>query len=503
MTWTFSGTRGQIAWRLAPVGLAACLGLLVGCTGSESSQAVQSQLASLEARLAQAEQAWQADAQLVRMLTDQLTVLQKEHAETVERLDTFRKEIYSGAGGTGDPARLIPYINHSDQEVRRAAMTLVSRLRVKQAGPLLVEIVERDPDGSMRVAALDALEKIRPDQYETLLVKLLTDRESAVASRAAQILGNSRDAKFVRPLGEALQANLARLQPGRGARSFYRPSQSILQALGTIGHADAVPYLLVALEADNSYMAGEAARHLRRVADKKILPQVLALIRRKLTSAPKGRTDPAVAALMDILVDQGAPEATPMLVDMLAESPSLRRRAEGNLMRLARGGAFEALATALSTGKAPAGKPLDLQARRSLVKAIAASSDPRFVKVLLDALEGAPAELAQQIARGLRGARDASQTPRLLAAWQKATDGRVRAELAQVLRSGGYPVIWNAQSQSFTLDPAAGSDAHETPAAAKETGPGAQTGPAPGQPRPSRPRPRPAEAHDAPATTRF
>ncbi len=458
----------RLAWPRASCLLLA-LAAAVGCSNSPDTAKREDQLSALQARLERIEQARLASRQSLQDLAGELAALRKDHERALQQFAALRKEMHAGAGRPGDPVQIVPYLHHSDLEVRLAAMTMVSRLRVRQAVPLLLEIAERDPESKMRTSAIAALEKLRPKEFDTLLRTLLTDHDSKVSMRAVSAIAALAHPKFVKPLGEALRRSLAERSRRRGGSPL---GKVIVQALYRIGDPAGVPYMLEVLASNDAYLIQDVARYLPRLVGPAVAPQVIELARSRLAGKPSREADAVVIALLNLLTNLGAPEAVPFMIELLNGPAKLRQYAQGSLTRLAARGGFEPLAAAFAKAATPDGEPLDDEARAALAEALGATRDRRAVAVLLDALDGASPLLAGRIVRALGRVHDRGQSRKMLAAWQNAAgNSALRAGLQKILRSGRYAVRWEEQSRTFSLDEKALQPAGAAPGAAKTPAP--------------------------------
>ncbi len=137
-----------------------------------------------------------------------------------------------GLGRIGDPRSISPVMRLLQDKVKavreEAATALVSI--GKPAVPVLLEALRHD-DWLVRLHAIEALGKVRaPEAVEPLLGLLFTDRDTAVREDTARALGDIGDARAVRFLLVAMK------------EVGLRPLA--IEALGKIGDRQAVPALV-------------------------------------------------------------------------------------------------------------------------------------------------------------------------------------------------------------------------------------------------------------------
>lgn len=90
--------------------------------------------------------------------------------------------------GTADAIRR--YLDHRDPETRAYSLRALAAIEGAQSVPLLLGIVQTDPDPAVRRAALLGLEPLQPSSPDILpmLIRALKDRSSEVRMAAADIV---------------------------------------------------------------------------------------------------------------------------------------------------------------------------------------------------------------------------------------------------------------------------------------------------------------------------
>ncbi len=153
----------------------------------------------------------------------------------------------------GEASDLVTQAGDKDTRRRIAAAQALRLNRDPRAPDLLIKLL-KDPHASVRAAAAESLTYHRaPSAFDALLV-VLDDSDAKAAREAALALYAIRDPRAVdRLLARALFID----EPEKKRR--------YIQALGTVGHADAIEPLLTIVNGDDTNLSRAAAAALMRI----------------------------------------------------------------------------------------------------------------------------------------------------------------------------------------------------------------------------------------------
>ena len=86
---------------------------VAGCSDDQS----RTQIREMQARMEKIDEERQTSNTTLQDIRGEMITMNKQYEISQQQLGKLRQEIYSGAGQRGDPAHLIPYLNHSDKEL--------------------------------------------------------------------------------------------------------------------------------------------------------------------------------------------------------------------------------------------------------------------------------------------------------------------------------------------------------------------------------------------------
>jgi len=171
---------------------------------------------------------------------------------------------------------LVPYLHHSDSDLRRLALQALTVLSPATAFPHIV-LMARDPHWSVRIEVLRSLAKTGGTQAAPYLLAALGDHDILVKKSAASFLGELRSLDAVGTLVTLLcnkevgrQAFDALMMMGEGALPLLHESarrtdslelrERIIDLVGRLGSPESIP-LLLELLGDPSPVIRLAAVH--------------------------------------------------------------------------------------------------------------------------------------------------------------------------------------------------------------------------------------------------
>jgi putative membrane-bound dehydrogenase-like protein len=116
-------------------------------------------------------------------------------------------------------------IQASNPAVQIAAIQASGRLGLNEVSPTLFELLQKNSDAGVKVAALEALQQLKAENLDEALQLALADPEGAVRSKALELLpGSGLAAEEALPLFESIMANGSEReqQATLGAMSEYK-----------------------------------------------------------------------------------------------------------------------------------------------------------------------------------------------------------------------------------------------------------------------------------------
>lgn len=350
-----------------------------------------------------------------------------------EHDDALTPAVLAALGGLGNP-RAVPAL------VAMAALAPEQSGRAVEAigaigAPALAHLqraLQPDTEGVLKLAALDAVGRIRDAKAVPLLSRFANDADPEVRREAVEALAHLEAPGALRALAAALSdasepvrcaaaAGLARL-PDKRLVPFLRraipdPSrevqQSVVRALGLCGDESAVEALRPLVTCGDSDLELEAAEAVARLGDHAAVPRLL----EKLEFASRLNGDePQALKLIDALRRLKDDRAVLPLIDLLSHrAERIRARAAEALGQIGDRTAVASIADLFDRERSPlvlasAARALgDLQDRAGLTALQAAlqQSDPVRIKAVIalgeiggtDALEMAAGRLADTSAQ--------------------------------------------------------------------------------------------------------
>lgn len=182
---------------------------------------------------------------------------------------------------------LLPFATSKDQALRIAAIESISRQVTRYHDPRGLKVLREallGNDAVVRTAVVNQLSSLRGAGI-TLLQAALADPRPEVRKLALDNIINNRDARFVPQLMKLAQ------DPDTGTRG------RVIQTLGLIADARALPVLVAALKDDlESWNRAEAARGLGRIKDPRAIEPLLAALK-DTNSYPRSTAIEALAAI--------------------------------------------------------------------------------------------------------------------------------------------------------------------------------------------------------------
>jgi len=191
---------------------------------------------------------------------------------------------------------LMTRLSDADTDVRRRAAQVLGQLGEKRAIPKLIELLS-DKETWVRTDAAEALGRLGDKQAVEPLMRLLEDAERPARRAAALALGRIGDPRAVEPLVRRL------------GREGWWPSQAVITALGDLGDKRAVEPLIGQLEDEEGPVRCAAAVALGKLGDARAVEFLVAHL-------VDERDDVAEAAGV-ALGQLKATSATPRIIAML------------------------------------------------------------------------------------------------------------------------------------------------------------------------------------------
>lgn len=349
-----------------------------------------------------------------------------------------------------DPvAQQIAALTDQDWTVREDAAIRLGRLKDPRAVEPLVATL-RDPDRSVRAAAIEALQAIGAPSVMTLSA-CLSSTDFSVQEAASQILASIADTHALEPLLLALRSRdwivrmyaakaLGRLKDPRAVSSLLPLLQDSVNAvreeasaaLMAIGN-EAIPSLIEALTHRDWLVRLRAVESLGAVKSPEAVPPLIAVVFNDPDSAVR---EDAVRALGNI----GDRRAVEPLMFVVQKEPNLRipavealgrigdRRAVPMLLEVARG-TIQPPTTQTMTGCGDRWDPA-LPERAAAVRALGMIGDDSAIPTVAAALTSAATrtEAAEALTRC-----GANAIPWLLAVLRDSHDDSVRHFVKQIL----------------------------------------------------------------------
>ncbi|MEA3507158.1 MAG: HEAT repeat domain-containing protein [Elusimicrobiota bacterium] len=156
-----------------------------------------------------------------------------------------------------DTSKQFQLLQSTSPALRRQAVSEIGELRTEKAIDRLGEVLQEDPNFTVRALAAEALGNMRDKRATSYLIDALGDVNRNVKASAIVSFGYIRDPKAVKPLIEFVKE-----EENVGLKI------SALNVLGVIGDSRAVTPLVEALENDNPRIRRIAAQSLGRLRDK-------------------------------------------------------------------------------------------------------------------------------------------------------------------------------------------------------------------------------------------
>jgi len=147
--------------------------------------------------------------------------------------------------------RYLRDIKSSNVLVRKNAIYYLGEKRVKEAVPLLIDLLDADQPKSVKLNAVSALGKIQESSSVDVLIQLLDEKDDELREEAIWALGQIKDPKAIMPLSRLATDNGDRL--------------AVIWAMGNIGDKTAVPLLTELLNKENKFVRYNAAQSLKKI----------------------------------------------------------------------------------------------------------------------------------------------------------------------------------------------------------------------------------------------
>ena len=323
---------------------------------------------------------------------------------------------------------LIEVLHHSSSKVRDNAVTALTR-QGQSATPFLVTAL-KDRDSIVRRRAAQALGQLRDARAAEPLIAALKDRDSNVRQGAAQALkqlnwkplGRELTAWYLmirRNWQQCVQLGDAAVEPLITALkdSDWRVRQGAAQALGQLGDARAVEPLITALKDSNSDVRQEVTNTLKQLGDARAVEPLIAALKDRDSDVQQG-----AAQALGQLGDARAVE--PLIAALKDRDSNVRQGAAQALGQLGDARAVEPLITAL--------KDSDWRVRQGAAQALGQLRDVRAVEPLIAALKDRDSNVRQGAAQALGQLGDVRAVEPLIAAL-KDRDWSMRHRAAQAL----------------------------------------------------------------------
>ncbi|MGH9839043.1 MAG: HEAT repeat domain-containing protein [Blastocatellia bacterium] len=153
---------------------------------------------------------------------------------------------------------LLPALQDSSWNVRKAAVESLARLNNRRAAELLIAAL-RDQHPQVREQAVIGLGRRSDERLAEHLIAALTDNDVSVREQAAIALSRNKDARAVEPLLRALRD------------SEWQVREQAARSLGAIGSQQAVEALIDALKDRHEQVREAAAKSLGWIGDRRAL----------------------------------------------------------------------------------------------------------------------------------------------------------------------------------------------------------------------------------------
>lgn len=186
-----------------------------------------------------------------------------------------------------------PLLTHPNAEVRVAAVRLISEFAGGISAPDVLALLH-DPDPKVQGAAAGVAERLKVKEAIPRLVELLDRKETRRSSLWA--LHRLGDPSVLRAVEKCLE------DPD------FSPRMDAVQALGALGGADAVPALVRALGDQEYDVRRWALSVLSDINGRKAIPDIIRLMEAE---------EDVGTQIPDVLADLGATEAIPALAKLL------------------------------------------------------------------------------------------------------------------------------------------------------------------------------------------
>jgi HEAT repeat protein len=385
----------------------------------------------------------------------------------IRALSDSRLEVPAGVlREIGVPAlpHLIQVLEDHNDDVRRAAASVLGEIGDFQATPHLIRVLE-DKDHNTRQAAVRALGKISDPRATPYLIQRLRDKNCHVREAVVRVLGEIDAPQVVPHLIQALEDRDSNV---RGAAAW---------ALGEIGGPQAVPYLIHALKDGEQLVREAAAAALGEIGDLQAIPYLIQALRDEerwvcqAAAEALGKIGPPSTlhlvralghkewsvrqAAVEALGEIGDPQAAPYLIQALGDAEwSVRQAVEEALVKIGPS-ATSHLVQALGNE--------DSSVREAVARALRAIGDSLAAPHLTQALEDEEWFVCQAAAKAL-GEIGPPAIPHLVQVLE-GKDSRARQAAVEALGE-----ISDSQAVSYLVRALGDGDSYVQAAAAKALG---------------------------------
>jgi len=386
-----------------------------------------------------------------RAYRSQLEDLRQLNRRLLERLEELEKKIRDAAAARLVPqfsARsVVPFLGHSNPNVRRAAAQILKHLADPEAVQPLAAVATSRADPDTRANALLALASYRDRRAAETIAALLGDAERVVRCAAYRAAAQQASPVLLEPLLEAGRRELAR--PAAAEGPFNEELPLLARALAAMKDIRAGRMLLGMLEHPHRQIRREAARAFTDYENPQIVPDIVAFLLRARKAAPDDYLPPQ-CSLLTALARLGDPRGMEPAVRCLASpNRSVRHAAAKAIRALARPEHVPLLAKLLATGKTPDGDAVEPYFLTTVAQTLGGLGDPRAAAALIACTGSGDRSLALAAGRALANCIDPACTELLIKAWRDCRNRSVKEQLHKLLSSGAWPARWVQEKATF------------------------------------------------------
>ena len=348
---------------------------------------------------------------------------------------------------TAEP--LLPYLTSSDSQVRAGAVQTIRALADPAVLDALIQIAQSRADANVRAAAVESLWRTDDPRLVDVLKETMRDGSDELRRASYVAIGNVANPALLDALIEAVDREGA---SGNTSPSPYATTpmmQAAVSALGSFGDRKATQKLLSMMKDANRQVRQQAAEAVRRTRGEGVTDIIDFLE----ANPDPSREDYYYYQLIDVVRSSADPRIPAVMLGLFDSSNmSVRSSAGSVLSQVANKTVVDPLKEILEKGRTPKGRTLSDSDLYTLLQAAGTIGDPSFARVLVGYLKSDRDMVVSQASMALDRCVDIAVTEDIVKAWEAAKKDSTRAMMRQVVSSGSYPILWDQENNTCSVD---------------------------------------------------